>query len=112
MRWQWSLRTPPRRKIPYQLRGFGCRPTRDIACQAPSSNTARPAASSIALQPITTSVGLTALLRPNGRGAALALEGNGEEPEPPAPPPDPRLLAFRCTMTWDEWVEEWRAHQE
>src|SRR4029077_15577943 len=64
--------------ISSQLRGFGWRPTCDIACQAPSSNTARPAASSIALQPITTSVGVTPLLRPNGRGAgpACALAAN------------------------------------
>src|SRR5262249_39517050 len=61
-----------------QPRAFGWRPTRDIACQAPSSNTARPAASSMALQPITTSVGVTPLLRPNGRGAgpACALAAN------------------------------------
>src|SRR3954470_7244226 len=72
-------RSPLRRKtLPHQLRGFGWRPTCDIACQAPSSNTARPAASSMALQPITTSVGVTPLLRPNGRGAgpACALAAN------------------------------------
>ncbi len=60
---------------------FGWRPTRDIACQAPSSKTARPAASSMALQPITTSVEVTPLLRPNGRGAgpACALAANSAD---------------------------------
>src|SRR5262249_48089502 len=43
------------------------RPTVDIDCHRPSSNTARPAASSIALQPIMTSVAVTPLLPPNGR---------------------------------------------
>src|SRR3954451_5380357 len=57
---------------------MGWRPACYIAWQAPSSNTARPAASSMALQPITTSVGVTPLLRPNGRGAgpACALAAN------------------------------------
>jgi hypothetical protein len=60
-----------------QLRALGWQPT-DIACQAPSSNTARPAASSIALHPFHVGRSDTAVRPRQRRWSGLRL--GGEQP--------------------------------